>query len=81
LDIGANEIYAAVPADRDEQPVRCFGTFTQELNELSAWLHQCRIDTVAMEATGVYWIPTYQILEASGLEVCLVNPRYVTGTT
>ena len=76
LDIGANEIYAAVPADRDEQPVRCFGTFTQELNGLSAWLHQCRIDTVAMEATGVYWIPTYQILEASGLEVCLVNPRY-----
>jgi transposase len=76
LDIGANEIYAAVPADRDEQPVRCFGTFTQELNGLCAWLHQCRIDTVAMEATGVYWIPTYQILETSGLEVCLVNPRY-----
>ena len=76
LDIGANEIYVAVPADRDDQPVRCFGTFTAELNELAAWLLQCRIETIAMEATGVYWIPAYQILEAAGLEVCLVNPRY-----
>jgi transposase len=76
LDIGANEIFAAVPADRDPQPVRCFGTFTGELHALSAWLHQCGIETVAMEATGVYWIPAFQILEMSGLEVCLVNPRY-----
>ena len=76
LDIGANEIYAAVPADRDDQPVRCFGTFTNELNQLSTWLKKCGIETVAMEATGVYWIPVYQILETSGLEVCLVNPRY-----
>ena len=76
LDIGANEIYAAVPVDRDAQPVQCFGTFTGELHALSAWLHQCRIETVAMEATGVYWIPAFQILETSGLEVCLVNPRY-----
>jgi transposase len=76
LDVGANEIYAAVPGDRDEQPVRCFGTFTGELNGLSAWLRKCGIETVAMEATGVYWIPAYQILETSGLEVCLVNPRY-----
>ena len=76
LDIGANEIYAAAPADRDPQPVRCFGTFTGELNALAAWLRQCGIETVAMEATGVYWIPAFQILETSGLEVCLVNPRY-----
>ena len=75
MDIGANEIYVAVPADRDRQPVRCFGTFTVELGLLSEWLQQCRIETVAMEATGVYWIPPYQILEAAGLEVCLVNAR------
>jgi transposase len=76
LDIGATEIYAAVPSDRDERPVRCFGTFTTDLNALSAWLRQCRTETVAMEATGVYWIPVFQILEADGFEVCLVNPRY-----
>jgi len=76
MDIGAEEIYVAVPADRDEQPVQCFGTFTGELGRLSEWLQQCRIETVAMEATGVYWIPTYQILETSGFEVCLVNARY-----
>jgi transposase len=76
MDIGADEIYVAVPADRDEQPVQCFGTFTGELDRLSEWLKQCRIETVAMEATGVYWIPVYQILETSGFEVCLVNARY-----
>jgi transposase len=76
LDIGANEIYAAVPVDRDPQPVQCFGTFTGDLNALSTWLGKCGIETVAMEATGVYWIPAFQILEATGFEVCLVNPRY-----
>jgi hypothetical protein len=76
LDIGADEIYAAVPLDRDPEPVKCFGTFTGELNALAAWLQQCGIEAVAMEATGVYWIPVFQVLEASGLQVCLVNPRY-----
>jgi transposase len=76
LDIGANEIYAAVPVDRDPQPVQCFGTFTGDLNALSTWLGKCGIETVAMEATGVYWIAAFQILEATGFEVCLVNPRY-----
>jgi transposase len=76
MDIGADEIYVAVPADRDEEPVQCYGTFTGELGRLSEWLKQCRIDTVAMEATGVYWIPVYQILETSGFELCLVNARY-----
>jgi transposase len=61
--------------DRDGQPVQSFGTFTNELDRLSDWL-KCRIDTVAMEATGVYWIPVYQILETSGFELCLVNARY-----
>ena len=77
IDIGATEIYVAVPNDRAAQPVRCFQTFTQDLNELADWLQQCRIDTVAMESTGVYWIPLFQILEARGLEVCLVNAHHV----
>jgi transposase len=76
MDIGADEIYVAVPADRDGQPVQRFATFTGELCRLSEWLKQCCIDTVAMEATGVYWIPVYQILETSGFELCLVNARY-----
>ncbi len=76
MDIGAEEIYVAVPTDRDGQPVQRFGTFTGELCRLSEWLKQCGIETVAMEATGVYWIPVYQILETAGFEVCLVNARY-----
>jgi transposase len=76
IDIGANEIYVAVPPDRDPQPVRCFGTFTGELLRMAEWLRQCRIETIAMEATGVYWIPAHQILEAAGFQVCLVNARY-----
>jgi transposase len=76
MDIGADEIYVAVPADRDGQPIQSFGTFTSELGRLSEWLKQCRIETVAIEATGVYWIPVYQILESCGFEVCLVNARY-----
>ena len=76
MDIGAEEIFVAVPADRDGHPVQRFGTFTSELGRLSEWLQQCRIETVAMEATGVYWIPVYQILETARFEVCLVNARY-----
>ena len=63
LDIGAEEIYACVPADRDEQPVRAFPTFTVDLYALADWLAACGIDTVAMESTGVYWIPLYEILK------------------
>lgn len=77
IDIGATEIYVAVPADRDPEPVRMFATFTQNLNELADWLQQCGIRTVAMESTGVYWIPLMQILEIRGLEVYLVNAKHV----
>jgi transposase len=77
IDIGATEIYVAVPADRDAEPVRMFATFTQDLNELADWLQQCRVRTVAMESTGVYWIPLMQILEIRGLEVYLVNAKHV----
>ena len=77
IDLGATVHYVAVPADRDLQPVRHFGTLTGDLNELADWLAECRIATVAIEATGVYWIPLFQILEDRGFEVCLVNARHV----
>ena len=77
VDIGATEIYIAVPSDRDTQPVRRFATFTEDLMAAADWLERCRIDTVAMESTGVYWIPLFQMLESRGLKVCLVNARHV----
>src|SRR5215213_3748952 len=77
IDVGASEHYVAVPADRDEQPVRRFGAFTEDLHALAQWLLQCGVKTVAMESTGVYWIPLYQILESYGLTVKLVNARHV----
>ena len=75
LDIGASEIWACVPADRDEEAVRCFKTFTPDLHVLADWLVDCGITTVAMESTGVYWIPIYEILESRGMQVCLVNAQ------
>lgn len=77
IDIGATEIFVAVPADRDTETVRSFPTFTEDLHTLADWLKQCRVDTVAMESTGVYWIPLFQILEARGIEVHLVNAQHV----
>jgi transposase len=63
----------AVPEDRDPQPVREFRTFTADLQHLADWLVKCGIKTVAMESTGVYWIPIHEVLEERGLEVVLVN--------
>jgi transposase len=77
IDIGATEIFVAVPPERDVQCIRSFPTFTQDLFELARWLKSCGIETVAMESTGVYWIPLFQILEDSGFEVFLVNARHV----
>ena len=77
IDVGAREIFVAVPQARDPSPVRSFETFTQDLHRLKGWLQQCHITTVAMESTGVYWIPLFQILEQAGLEVCLVNAQHV----
>ena len=68
IDLGATEIYVAVPADRDPEPIRMFPTFTEDLNRLADWLQQCGIRTVAVESTGVYWVPLMQILEVRGLE-------------
>lgn len=77
LDIGGAEIWVAVPADRCEEPVRPFGVFTPDLHGLADWLERCGIVTVAMESTGVYWIPIHEILEARGFKVFLVNARHL----
>lgn len=77
IDIGAKEIYVAVPSDSDPDPVRCFTSFTDDLRAIADWFKACGIKTVAMESTGVYWIPIFQILESAGFEVCLVNARHV----
>ncbi|HME31644.1 MAG TPA: IS110 family transposase [Terriglobales bacterium] len=77
IDVGASELFVAVGADRDPQPVRRFPTFTRDLHALADWLQQCGVRSVAMESTSVYWIPIYQILEARGLDVCLVNAQHV----
>ena len=79
IDCGSTAHYVAVAADRDDEPVRRFSTFTTDLHRLAQWLEACGIDTVAMEATGVYWIAIFEILEARGFEVLLVNARHVTG--
>ena len=75
IDIGNESHYAAVPPSRDSQPVREFRCTTAELKAMAAWLQQCRIRTVAMQSTGVYWVAVYDILEEAGLEVYLVNAR------
>ena len=77
IDIGATELFVAVPPDRAEESVRSFNAFTEDLHALADWLTACRIKTVAMESTGVYWIPVFEILEARGFEVLLVNARDV----
>ena len=77
LDIGSAEIIVAVPPDRDPQPVRLFATFTADLHTLVRWLVACGIDTVAMESTGVFWIPIYELLEQAGITPYLVNARHV----
>lgn len=77
IDCGATTHYVAVPPDRDARPVQSFPTFTADLERLADWLTACRIKSVAMEATGVYWIPVYELLEARGFEVLLVNARHL----
>src|SRR5271170_8442515 len=75
IDIGFREHWACVPAGRDQKNVRSFGTFTGDLEGLADWFQKCGVKTVAMEATGVYWIPVFQILERRGFQVILVNAR------
>ncbi len=76
IDIGATMHMAAVNPDVDDMPIRAFGTFTHDLHGLAHWFKSCGVTSVAMESTGVYWIPAYEILEQHGFEVILVNARY-----
>jgi transposase len=77
IDVGATELYVAVAPGRDPEPVRRFQAFTEDLRAMAAWLAHLGIVSVAMESTGVYWIPAYEILEQAGLRVCLVNSKHV----
>jgi transposase len=77
VDVGATQIYVSVPPDRDPQSVRCFATFTADLHAAADWLQKCQVHSVAMESTGVYWIPFFQLLETRGFKVFLVNARHV----
>ncbi|MHB1495276.1 MAG: IS110 family RNA-guided transposase [Acidithiobacillus sp.] len=77
IDIGSASHYVAVPPDRDDESVREFSSFTEDLHALADWLKACDVDTVAMESTGVYWIPLFELLESRGFTVLLVNARHV----
>jgi len=77
IDIGSASHFVAVPPDRDDEPVREFPSFTVDLHALANWLTACGVDTVAMESTGVYWIPLFELLESRGFTVLLVNARHV----
>jgi len=75
IDIGSESHYVSVPPDRASAPVQEFGCCTPELERMAAWLRGCGVETVAMESTGVYWVPVYRVLESRGLEVRLVDAR------
>jgi transposase len=77
IDAGAREVFVAPPPGRHSAPVEVFETFTEDLERMARFLQALGVDTVAIESTGVYWIPLFQILEAHGIEVCLVNPQHV----
>ncbi|HJZ70557.1 MAG TPA: IS110 family transposase [Vicinamibacterales bacterium] len=76
IDVGNSTHYVAVRPDRDPDSVRRFECFTADLHRLADWLQHCGVTTVAMQSTGVYWIPVYEILDARGIEVYLVNARH-----
>lgn len=76
IDIGSTMHMAAINPQADNNPVRAFGTFTGDLHEMARWFNACGITSVAMESTGVYWIPAYEVLEERGFHVILVNARY-----
>src|SRR5208283_4281640 len=77
IDVGSESHFVAVPPDRDDEPVREFRSFTEDLHHMAEWLSSCGVDTVAMESTGVYWIPLIELLESRGFAVYLVNARHV----
>ena len=75
IDVGKSSHYVAVAETAAERPVRTFGSFTEDLEDMAAWLLSCGVDIVALEATGVYWIPLFEVLDRAGLEVQLVDAR------
>lgn len=77
VDIGSASHFVAVPPDRDDEAVREFPSFTTDVHALADWLKACGVDTVAMESTGVYWIPLFELLESRGFTVLLVNAHHV----
>ena len=77
IDVSSKEHYVAVPPERTDQPVRRFDSFTEDLYQLSGWLKKCKVQTVAMESTGVYWYHLFTILQEEGFEVFLVNARHI----
>lgn len=77
IDIASKEHFVAVPQDRCEESVRCFESFTKDLHQIASWLKQCRIETIAMESTGIYWYHLYTVLQDYGFEVFLVNAYHV----
>lgn len=77
IDIGSREHFVSVPEDRDSQPVRRFGCYTSDHLSLVSWLKACRITTVVMESTGVYWVPLCEMLEEYGFEAYLVDARHI----
>jgi transposase len=76
IDIGSTMHMAAINPSAADKPVREFGTFTGDLHEMARWFKASGVTSVAMESTGVYWIPSYEVLETHGLHVILVNARY-----
>lgn len=77
VDVGASGHWVAVGRHVTDDPVRGFGTMTDDLNAMADWLLACGVDVVALESTGVYWIPVHEVLEQRGLEVWLVDARQV----
>lgn len=76
IDVGSQEHWVAISPERDEQPVRCFPCFTGDVEEMADWLKARGVRSVAMQSTGVYWMPVFEILQERGLEVYLVNARH-----
>jgi transposase len=76
IDVGGSEHWVAISPDRDPEPVRSFGCFTADLREMAAWLVEKGVRSVAMQSTGVYWMPVFEVLEQHGLEVYLVNAQH-----
>lgn len=79
IDIDSSEMQVCVPDDRDCDCNRTFGCFTQDLAQIADWLTSCHIETVAMESTGVYWLPLYFVLKERGFDVVLVNAEELLG--